>query len=159
MPLEIDLSARWRALAVEAIGLARQLPDRAAKDAMLLIAQKYLALAELAVDARCQHRLDLAGLRDPASGPEDPVNARPPDAESFGDVRGAKPLPLEAADLGGVDAGLAASIDAPLLRRGDPLQLPLAPKVGLDSAKTPNMSKNALPAAVEVSMGCSVARR
>jgi hypothetical protein len=40
-----------------------------------------------------------------------------------------------------------------------PLELALASKVRLELGEHPSMSRNALPAAVEVSIGCSVALR
>lgn len=43
-----DLSARWRALAAEALDVARQLTDPVAKQIMLAIAEKYRELAERA---------------------------------------------------------------------------------------------------------------
>jgi hypothetical protein len=43
-----DLSARWRALAAEALDVARQLTDPLAKQIMLAIAEKYIELAERA---------------------------------------------------------------------------------------------------------------
>jgi hypothetical protein len=120
MPSEIDLPARWRALAVEAIGLARELIDPAAKDAMLMIAQKYLALAELAVDARCQHRLELAPL---SSGLEAPVHARPPDPEPLGDLCGTRALgPKPAHDC--LEGLLATAVGAPLR---DPMPVDMSP--------------------------------
>jgi hypothetical protein len=41
-------SERWRALAAEALAVAQQLTDPAGKEAMLLIAERYLELAERA---------------------------------------------------------------------------------------------------------------
>jgi hypothetical protein len=43
-----ELSARWRALAAEALDVARQLTDPMAKQIMLAIAEKYRELAERA---------------------------------------------------------------------------------------------------------------
>ena len=48
MPSEPDRPARWRALAAEALCLAQELTDPAAKETMLLIAEKYMVLAERA---------------------------------------------------------------------------------------------------------------
>ncbi len=48
MPSEVDRPARWRALAAESLGLAQDLTDPAAKELMLLIAEKYVQLAERA---------------------------------------------------------------------------------------------------------------
>jgi len=132
MPSEIDLPARWRARAVEAIGLARELTNPAAKDAMLMIAQKYLALAELAVDARCQHRLDLIPL---SSRLEDPVNARPTDSELLGNLRGAQALGPQPAHVVRLDGRLAPLVDAPVVGRCDALQMPLAPEVSRASRR------------------------
>ena len=56
MPSQTDRPAWWRALAAEALGLAQELTDQEAKDAMLLIAEKYLELAE---------RTERRGKRDP----------------------------------------------------------------------------------------------
>ncbi len=41
-------SERWRELAAEALALIQELTDPAAKQAMLMIAQRYLELAERA---------------------------------------------------------------------------------------------------------------
>jgi hypothetical protein len=43
-----DLSARWRALAAEALDVAQRLTDPVAKQIMLAIAEKYIELAERA---------------------------------------------------------------------------------------------------------------
>jgi hypothetical protein len=48
IPSETDRPARWRALAAETLDLARALTDPEARDAMLLIAEKYMELAERA---------------------------------------------------------------------------------------------------------------
>jgi hypothetical protein len=46
MPLDEDRPAPWRALAAEALDVAKQLTDPAAKQIMLAIAEKYVELAE-----------------------------------------------------------------------------------------------------------------
>ena len=58
-----------------------------------------------------------------------------------------------------IDLRWAPSIDP--FARGclDPFGLSLPAEIGLELAKTPSISKNALPAAVDVSTGCSVAAR
>jgi len=45
-------SERWRELAAEALGLVQELTDPAAKEAMLLIAERYMQLAERAEQRR-----------------------------------------------------------------------------------------------------------
>ena len=47
----------------------------------------------------------------------------------------------------------------PGLGLGDTFKLTLAPQVGSNSAKTPSISRKHFPAAVLVSIGCSVALR
>ena len=64
---------------------------------------------------------------------------------------------METANLGRVDPGLSALIDADLLSRRDPSICRARRRLVSNSAKTPSMSKNALPAAMEVSTVCSVA--
>jgi hypothetical protein len=89
---------------------------------------------------------------------EQAINARPADAKPAGDRRRAELLIMaQPPDFAGVDLWLAALVDATCLCDADPLQLPLAAQIGFDSANTPSMSRNALPAAVPVSIGCSVA--
>jgi len=46
MPSEPDRPARWRALAAEALDLAQQLSEPSAKEAMIVVADQYVALAE-----------------------------------------------------------------------------------------------------------------
>jgi hypothetical protein len=46
MPSDTDSSARWRALAAEALAISQELTYPAAKRAMLEIAEKYMELAE-----------------------------------------------------------------------------------------------------------------
>jgi hypothetical protein len=46
MPSEPDHPARWRALAAGALDLAQQLSDPGAKEAMIVVAEQYTALAE-----------------------------------------------------------------------------------------------------------------
>jgi hypothetical protein len=46
MPSEPDRPTRWRALAAEALDLAQQLSDPGAKEAMIVVAEQYTALAE-----------------------------------------------------------------------------------------------------------------
>ena len=45
---EINSMERWRALAAEALDIAKQLTDPIAKQAMIAIAEKYMELAERA---------------------------------------------------------------------------------------------------------------
>ena len=45
---EINSMERWRALAAEALDIAKQLTDPTAKQAMIAIAEKYMELAERA---------------------------------------------------------------------------------------------------------------
>jgi hypothetical protein len=52
MPSEIDCPGRWRALAAEALDVAKQLSDPLAKQTMLAIAEKYKELAERADERR-----------------------------------------------------------------------------------------------------------
>ena len=52
MPSESDSPGRWRALAAEALDVARQLSDPVAKKIMLVIAEKYQQLAERAEERR-----------------------------------------------------------------------------------------------------------
>jgi len=54
---------------------------------------------------------------------------------------------------------LAPAVLAFSLRPGNALRLTFLADIGFKSAKTLSMSKNALPAAVLVSIGCSVAFR
>ena len=46
MPSEPDRPTRWRALAAGALDLAQQLSDPGAKEAMIVVAEQYTALAE-----------------------------------------------------------------------------------------------------------------
>jgi hypothetical protein len=52
MPSENDSPARWRALAADALDVARQLTDPVAKKIMLVIAEKYQQLSERAEKRR-----------------------------------------------------------------------------------------------------------
>jgi len=56
-------SERWRALAAEALGLVQELTDPTAKDAMLLIAERYMQLAERA-EQRCNEGTEQGSKED-----------------------------------------------------------------------------------------------
>ena len=64
----------------------------------------------------------------------------------------------QAPDLSHIDTGLTPATDAPGLGLRDTFKLALAPQIGFELSNTPSMSRKALPAAVLVSTGCSVAR-
>jgi hypothetical protein len=86
-----------------------------------------------------------------------PIDRRPTDLETLGDVRCTEALISEDTHLLWVDAGLTALVDARCLGLADTLHLTLAPKVGLELREDPEHVEEAFPAAVLVSMGCSVA--
>ncbi len=89
---------------------------------------------------------------------EQAIVARSADPEAPGDRRRTKlRLAPQAQDLGGVDRRLAALVNATRLSGADALELALAPEIVSNLAKTPSISRNAFPAAVPVSTGCSVA--
>src|SRR5829696_2166522 len=69
------------------------------------------------------------------------------------------PLLLEPDHCLPVDTGLSTLVDPVRFGFGDPLQLAFPSKLVSNSAKTPSMSRNALPAAVVVSIGWSAALR
>lgn len=52
MPPETDRPAWWRALAAEALAVAEEMTDPAARQIMLAIAEKYMELAERAEKLR-----------------------------------------------------------------------------------------------------------
>jgi hypothetical protein len=66
-------------------------------------------------------------------------------------------LPISVSFAVFTDGGRPYTRPRPWLR--DTFELALTPDVGLEPANTPSMSRNALPAAVLVSIGCSVALR
>ena len=90
--------------------------------------------------------------------PKQAVDACPADAESACDCRRAKLFfATEPQDLNSIDRRLATLIDAARLCGIDPLQLAFTAQIGLKFGEYAQMSRNALPAAVPVSTGCSVA--
>ena len=112
-------------------------------------------------DLKANDRRQLpTSLRPPAllSVFQHPINRGSPNAEFAGDRRGAENKFLEPFDLGNIDAGFASPVDTPRFGRRYTLQLPSRRRLVSNSANTPNMSRNALPAAVPVSTGYSVAR-
>jgi hypothetical protein len=66
---------------------------------------------------------------------------------------------MQLSHLGLVYRGWTALVDASGLRLGDTLELALLARLVSNSANTPNISRKHLPAAVLVSIGCSVAFR
>jgi hypothetical protein len=86
-----------------------------------------------------------------------PIDARPTDAHRLGNVGWAHALRLQLTHPGLVYRCRAALVDASGLGLRDALKLSLATKVLSNSANTPSMSRKHLPAAVLVSIGCSVA--
>ena len=108
----------------------------------------------------CPRANPSAALRRRRPRPEHAVDAGPTDPEPPGDGRGTELLLLaQPPHLGRVDDGLAALVDALRLRRPIPSSCRSRRRLVSNSANTPSMSRNALPAAVPVSTGCSVARR
>jgi hypothetical protein len=101
------------------------------------------------------------GLRLPSGrqlqSSEDPVDACPADLEPLGNLARSQSLSLKLGDLPSLNRRWAALVDpaslgscyAPICRSRR--------KLVSNSAKTPNMSRKALPVGGEVSMGCSVA--
>jgi hypothetical protein len=88
---------------------------------------------------------------------EDAVHACPPDTKLPRECGGAEALLAQAPDLFSFDGRLATCVDASRLGRVDALQRAPPPEIGLKLGKERSIDKNALPAPVLVSIGCSVA--
>jgi hypothetical protein len=91
------------------------------------------------------------------SGFKHAIDRSSTDLKLLGDLRGSKALSLQTPYLDRVNAWLAPTIDARCLGLGDAFRLPLAPWLVSNSANTPSISRKHLPAAVLVSIGCSMA--
>src|SRR6266436_3681947 len=85
------------------------------------------------------------------------IDARSPDAERLGDVRGAEALSLHLAHRSRVYRGAPALIKPAAFALAIPSSCRSFRRFVSNSANTPSMSKKHLPAALPVSIGCSVA--
>jgi hypothetical protein len=85
------------------------------------------------------------------------IDARSPDAERLGDVRGAEALSLHLAHRSRVYRGAPALIKPAAFALAIPSSCRSFRRFVSNSADTPSMSKKHLPAALPVSIGCSVA--
>jgi hypothetical protein len=92
--------------------------------------------------------------------PQCPANACAADAEGLGDLGATKkPLRFQFTHPDRVYRGQPALVDARGLGLGDPLKLALPAQVRLKLREHSQLSRKYFPAAVLVSIGCSVALR
>ena len=90
----------------------------------------------------------------------EPIHTRSADPECLGHFGGSDTFVEQTPDLGHVDALRPTLIDPSGLCRADPFELTFTPKIkSRTRQRRLNISRKALPAAVEVSTGCSVAFR